>query len=80
MTALVADKGKDMVMETHNADAGPAGMHGVTTTRRHLGGWGLRLIAVIGAVLGLVFAGMGQAVAHQPGNVKPSATMPGGRQ
>ena len=69
-----------MVMETHNADAGPAGMHGVTTTRRHLGGWGLRLIAVIGAVLGLVFAGMVRQRPTSRATSNPRPPMPGGRQ
>ncbi|HJT05059.1 MAG TPA: hypothetical protein VJ757_15730 [Pseudonocardiaceae bacterium] len=51
-----------------------------TGPRRHVRGWGLRLITVIGTVLALVFAGMGQAVAHQPGSVKPRPLMPGGRR
>lgn len=63
-----------MVIEKHDADAGPAGTQQVIITPRHVRGWGLRLITVIGAVLALVFAGMGQAVAYQPGSVKPSAT------
>lgn len=59
------------------AGAGSAGADGPATMRRRTSGMGLRLITMIGVVLALMFAGLGQAVAHEqkPANAgKVSAT------